>query len=161
MAKEAAEAAAASVSETRADYEVGKNRPPRNRRFGEPNGNPPGRKKKARGFGAMVKRELASKVTLVQGGREIRLTKEELIVQTIVNGAIKGDHRKIDLLARHNVIRLVDAQSEAAGEEFDLDADGRDALQALIDLMGPPADKDDPDEDPDKEEDDDRDEPVA
>lgn len=119
-------------ADTVSGYEVGKNRPPLNRRFGQPGGNRPGRKPKVKGF-ARVRKELATPLTFFDNGKAVRLTKEEAMIREIVNKAIKGDQRKIDLLARYNLLDLREpVEASAAGFELDLEDDGFAALQALL-----------------------------
>lgn len=98
-----------------ADYEIGKNKPPVHTRFGQPGGNRPGRKPKAKGFVAISRRELATKVTFVVNGKEQRLTKEELIARAVVNDAVKGDFRKLELLVKYNILDVLEKVQAGRG----------------------------------------------
>lgn len=78
----------------RSDYKVGYKRPPVGTRFkpGQ-SGNPKGRKKQARNFKTDVRHELDELITVREGGREIRTTKQRALVKALVAAAIKGDMR--------------------------------------------------------------------
>lgn len=87
------------------DYEVGYGKPPVKTRFqrGE-SGNPKGRKKGSRNLKTDLMEELAERVTLKEGGRTIRLSKQRAMVKALIVKGIKGDERAIarafDLLLR-------------------------------------------------------------
>lgn len=87
------------------DYEVGYGKPPVSTRFqpGE-SGNPKGRKKGSRNLKTDLMEELAERVTLKEGGRTVRLSKQRAMVKALVVKGIKGDERAIakafDLLLR-------------------------------------------------------------
>lgn len=87
------------------DYEVGYGKPPVGTRF-QPGGrgNPKGRKKGSRNLKTDLMEELAERVTLKEGGRTVRLSKQRAMVKALVVKGIKGDERAIakafDLLLR-------------------------------------------------------------
>ena len=87
------------------DYEVGYGKPPVNTRFqrGE-SGNPKGRKKSSRNLKTDLLEELAERITLKEGGRTVRLSKQRAMVKALIVKGIKGDERAIakafDLLLR-------------------------------------------------------------
>jgi len=84
------------------DYEVGYGRPPKDTQFkpGQ-SGNPRGRPKKSKNVEAMIQRELDEVVTLQEGGCQIRITKREAIIKQLVNSAIKGDTKPLQLMFAH------------------------------------------------------------
>lgn len=87
------------------DYEVGYGKPPVSTRFqrGE-SGNPKGRKKGSRNLKTDLIEELAECVTLTEGGRTIRLSRQRAMVKALIVKGIKGNERAIarafDLLLR-------------------------------------------------------------
>jgi hypothetical protein len=82
------------------DYEVGYGKPPKHGEFKKGvSGNPKGRPKKVLGFGAQVMRELNSKLTITDQGKQVVITKFEVIVKQAVNKAAKGNLRAIKLVA--------------------------------------------------------------
>lgn len=84
------------------DDEVGYCKPPKHSRFkpGQ-SGNTRGRPRKNRSIEAMIKRELDQTVVLKEGGREIRLSKREALIKQLVNRAISGDQKPMQLVLSH------------------------------------------------------------
>ena len=84
------------------DDEVGYCKPPKHSRFkpGQ-SGNTRGRPRKNRSIEAMLKRELDQTVVLKEGGREIRLSKREALIKQLVNRAISGDQKPMQLVLSH------------------------------------------------------------
>lgn len=84
------------------DDKVGYCKPPKHSRFkpGQ-SGNPRGRPRKNRSIEAMIKRELDQTVVLKEGGREIRLSKREALIKQLVNRAISGDQKPMQLVLAH------------------------------------------------------------
>ena len=82
------------------DYEVGYRKPPRHSRFtkGE-SGNPRGRMKGSLDLKTVVRRELAARITVREGGTELRVSKLEGVAKSLVNQAIKGNVRAVAQLA--------------------------------------------------------------
>ncbi len=84
------------------DDKVGYCNPPKHSRFkpGQ-SGNARGRPRKNRSIEAMIKRELDSTVVLKEGGREIRMSKREALIKQLVNRAISGDQKPMQLVLAH------------------------------------------------------------
>ena len=82
------------------DYEVGYAKPPKSTRFKKgQSGNPKGRPKGAKGVKANLKRELASKITVRERGREIKISKAEVLAKGMMGDATKGDAKsRIEIL---------------------------------------------------------------
>jgi Family of unknown function (DUF5681) len=81
------------------DYKVGYRHPPRATRFRKgTSGNPRGRPKGARNLATVVASALDERVVVVENGRRKRITKLELVVKHLVNGAASGDPRSLRLL---------------------------------------------------------------
>lgn len=73
---------------------AGKDGPPRDTRF-QPgqSGNPKGRPRKDRSLQKLIEAELEKEMQVTEGGKTIRLTKLEALAKSMVNDALKGDHR--------------------------------------------------------------------
>lgn len=81
------------------DDAVGYGRPPKATRFRKGHsGNPKGRPKGARGVTASLRRELETKVTVRENGRETRISKAEALAKRFVEKALKGDTAAIRML---------------------------------------------------------------
>lgn len=75
-------------------YEVGYGKPPRRSQF-QPgqSGNPSGRRKPRPGLSERLDRILAERVSVAEGGRQMRMPKEEVFLRQMVNKAIAGDRQ--------------------------------------------------------------------
>ena len=82
------------------DDKVGKGKPPRATRWKKgQSGNPGGRPKGAMSWKTAVEKELSKHVTVVEGDKERRLSKKELVVRSAVNMAItNNDYRGLKAL---------------------------------------------------------------
>ena len=108
------------------DDKVGYCKPPKHSRFkpGQ-SGNPLGRPRKNRSIETMIKRELDQMVVIKEGGREIRLRKVEALIKQLVNRAISGDQKPMQLVIAH-LEKHKDIEPFAATE-----ADDAELLKAL------------------------------
>lgn len=85
------------------DYKVGYGKPPAHTRFKSgQSGNPKGRKSGTRSFKEDLSTALNRKVTIREGGKEITLTMQQLIIKTALTQAAKGDRH-----ARPEAIALI------------------------------------------------------
>jgi hypothetical protein len=83
------------------DYEVGYGRPPKAGQFKKgQSGNRSGKRPGTRHLGTLFDKELDQTISVTEGGKIIRISKRELVVKAVVNTAVKGDLRAIELLAR-------------------------------------------------------------
>ena len=84
------------------DYDVGYGRPPKHSRFkpGQ-SGNPGGRPKKSKEMNTLFRKELDKTIEVVEDGCKKRITKREAIVTQVVNRAIKGDPKSLQLMYAH------------------------------------------------------------
>ena len=82
--------------------QVGYGRPPKATRF-QPgkSGNPKGRPKEAKNFRTEIEAELNSKVEVAENGERRKVSKRKVIVKRVVNKAVQGDPKSIDLLMQH------------------------------------------------------------
>lgn len=86
------------------DYDVGYAKPPESGQFKKgQSGNPKGRPKGAKGVKASLKRELESSITVRDRGREVKLSKAEVLAKSLMSDALKGDAK-----ARVELLRLDD-----------------------------------------------------
>ena len=82
-----------------ATYEVGFAKPPKSGQFkpGQ-SGNPSG-KRRGKHLSTLINEELAVTIRVPDGDKVITLSKAELVAKALVNQAVKGDLRAIDMLA--------------------------------------------------------------
>ena len=82
--------------------EVGYGRPPvKNRWKKGQSGNPKGRPKRSKNLTTLIDQELERRIEIKEAGMRQNLTKREAIVRRLVNGALAGNTRSIEFLARH------------------------------------------------------------
>jgi len=121
------------------DYEVGYGKPPKKSQFQKGvSGNPTGRPKKARDLGATLVREANSLAPIIDNnGQKVRISKHEVAVKVLLNGAMKGkssDQRLYFSLypPAFEKVALVDAQRTKI--EMDVCADdlSNDMLAKII-----------------------------
>lgn len=105
------------------DYEVGYGKPPKNTRFktGQ-SGNPKGRPRKPRDLGSLINHELDTTVQITENGVAKRITLRVAFSKTLVNRAVKGDHRASLLL-----LKFLQDTPEVA--DFDVELDDLAALE--------------------------------
>ncbi|MEO0750456.1 MAG: DUF5681 domain-containing protein [Pseudomonadota bacterium] len=105
------------MSEQDQDYDVGYGKPPKSGQFKKgQSGNPKGRPKGAKGLKASLKRELESSITVRERGREVKLSKAEVLAKGLMGDALKGDAK-----ARTEVLRLDDeffGENPASGPQL-------------------------------------------
>ena len=84
------------------DDKVGYCKPPKHSQF-QPgqSGNSRGRPKKNHSIEAMIKRELDRRFVVTEGGRELCISKREAIVKVLVNRALKGETKSLQLILAH------------------------------------------------------------
>ncbi len=106
--------ASGSDDNRRDDYEVGYGKPPLATRFGAGNrGNPGNRKGRVRGTRNLktdLLDELGETITLTEGARPIKISKQRALVKALVVKGIKGDTRALDS-ALNLLLRLTGADA--------------------------------------------------
>jgi hypothetical protein len=108
------------------DYEVGYKKPPKHTRF-QPgvSGNPKGKPKKNTTLQEEVKTILSSRVPVTIGGKKVYVTKRQLLLEQIINGAINKDPRMMRL-----AIPLLSMADDAP--EFEILPEDEKALRTLL-----------------------------
>lgn len=109
-----------------ADYEVGYKKPPKHTRF-QPgvSGNPKGNPKKNTTLQEEVKTILSARVPVTLGGKKTYVTKRQLLLEQIINGAINKDARLMRL-----AIPLLSMADDAP--EFEVLPEDEKALRTLL-----------------------------
>lgn len=116
------------------DEPVGYGKPPKATRFKKGrSGNPSGRPKQTRSQLELLRRELAQRVTVTEGGRKRRLTKGELITKQLVTRALKGEVPALRMMMRMG--ELLDAETTREGEADISEKDRLAADQAVFDAI--------------------------
>ena len=102
------------MSDDLKDFEVGYGKPPKRTRFKKgQSGNPKGRPKGAKGFSASLHREMESKVTVREGGREVKLSKAEAAAKRLVAKALGGEMAALKMLAMFDADLQAQVEQEA------------------------------------------------
>jgi hypothetical protein len=122
-------------SEEGSDYQVGYGKPPMHSRFkkGE-SGNPKGRPKGSKNVATLLEKELKQRVLVTENGRRRSITKQEAMLKHLVNKAVSGDRRLMQLLL--DEMRLLEAQAalSSSGKEVLAEAD-REVMRQLQERM--------------------------
>ena len=89
------------MADTPKNKEVGRGRPPVHSRFAKgKSGNPKGRPPKSRDLKKLAEAELDQCVTITENGRRVRITKREFLVKKLVNDAVKGEDKQLQVLLK-------------------------------------------------------------
>jgi hypothetical protein len=113
------------------DYEVGNKKPPKDSRFkkGE-SGNPSGRPKGIKNLKTDLVEELQEKIAVREGDRSVEISKQRLIVKTLVTKTLRGDARITNTLV-NLMSRVLDLDGTVAETDQPLSADEQEALAVL------------------------------
>ena len=100
---------------SREDYEVGYGRPPTHTRFKEGySGNSRGRPRGTKNLKTDLMEELSERISVSEGGKPKKLSKQRALVKSLTAKAIKGDARAISILVNLmvRVLALVEEERE-------------------------------------------------
>jgi hypothetical protein len=102
---------------SRDDYAVGYGRPPQHTRF-KPghSGNPKGRPKGTNNLKTDLMEELSERISLNEGGKPKKLSKQRALLKSLASKAIKGDARAMNILLNLMVRVLEVSAEEREGE---------------------------------------------
>jgi hypothetical protein len=107
---------------------VGYKHPPKEHQFQRgQSGNPAGKPKGARSFKSDLRDELNELVPITDGGREIEVSKQRLLIKRLVASAIEGDTRAIATV----VSFCVRAFEHGDGDDMSEASEDRDIIQAF------------------------------
>ena len=111
--------------------EVGYKKPPKAYRFkpGQ-SGNPKGRSKGTKNLKTDLMEELSERISIREGEREIRVSKQRALIKSQVNRGIKGDNRAADKIFGL-YLRLQGIEDEAAQAGLPLSDEEQEVLRAL------------------------------
>jgi Family of unknown function (DUF5681) len=98
-------------------YEVGYGKPPKQTRFRKgQSGNPNGRPRGAKNIATLFTKALKERVIVTENGRRRSISKQEALVKHLVNKALSGDRRLLQLLLDEVHVIEARAESTAAGD---------------------------------------------
>jgi hypothetical protein len=107
---------------------VGYKHPPKKHQFQRgQSGNPAGKPKGARSFKSDLRDELNELVPITDGGREIEVSKQRLLIKRLVASAIEGDARAIATV----VSFCVRAFDQGDGDDVSEASEDREIIQAF------------------------------
>ena len=93
------------------NYDVGYGKPPEHTRFKKgQSGNPRGRPKRNKNFATVFAEILNETVTITENGRRRKISKREALAKQVINRAVQGDPRAIQMLFR--LMSQLDRQQE-------------------------------------------------
>ena len=102
----------------RDDYAVGYGRPPKHTRF-QPgqSGNPKGRPKGTMNLKTDLREELSERISVSEGGKPKKLSKQRALLKSLVAKAITKDTRAANILL-NLMVRLFEVSAEAREEDL-------------------------------------------
>jgi len=119
------------MSDSGDGYEIGYKKPPLHTRFQKgSSGNPKGRKKRNRNLKTDLEEELAERIVVTEGGRQVRLSKQRAMLKRLVVKGLNGDSNAIAKVFEL-ALRLVGAD-EQADETTPLQAEDQAILDAFL-----------------------------
>lgn len=98
---------------SRSDYEVGYAKPPQHTRFqAGRSGNSKGRPKGTKNLKTDLMEELAERISISEGGKPKKLSKQRALVKSLTAKAIKGDARALGILL-NLIVKVLQVAEEA------------------------------------------------
>ena len=120
-----------SKKKTPDDYDIGFAKPPKHSQF-KPgkSGNPRGRPKGARNLKTDLEEELAELLTLREGNKELRLSKQRALIKSLMARGLKGNDRAAEKIL-DLTLRVVGVGDEALEAGAPLSPEEKDVLATL------------------------------
>ena len=113
-------------TEDEKEYEVGHKKPPKQTRFRKgQSGNPKGRPRGAKNMATLFTQALKERVIVTENGRRRSISKQEALVKHLVNRALSGDRRLLQLLLDEVHVIEARAESSASGDDTPNETDLR------------------------------------
>jgi hypothetical protein len=113
------------------DGEVGFGKPPVHSRFRKGwSGNAKGRPKGTKNLRTDLSEVLQERITVTEGDRKVRMSKQRAIVKTLVARTLKGDSRSATTLLT-TIFRVLDFADMASDLEQPLDANEQELLVVI------------------------------
>lgn len=120
--------------DTREDYTVGNKRPPKHSQFAPgKSGNPAGRPKGSIGVKAKLAKELRKIITVKKNGKSIKMMKEDVILEQLIDNSMRGDLKSAALVLKMNEDFNNQAQTATAAEHFTMP--GKEALKRISERL--------------------------
>ena len=119
------------MSVTKANYEVGKGKPPKSTRFkpGQ-SGNPKGRPRGKKNLSTEIEEVLTKSVTISENGRKRKVTSRQAAIMQLCKKALAGDNRALDRFL--SLAQTHEADRAAAGAERNLNSAEEDILERYV-----------------------------
>src|SRR5690606_2789513 len=112
-------------------YKVGYKKPPLDTRFQKgSSGNPKGRKKGSKNLKTDLQEELAERITVNEGGRQVRLTKQRAMVKTLSVKGLRGDTQAIAKV--FDLVLRLTGTDDQTGEATPLQAEDQAIIDAFL-----------------------------
>jgi len=117
---------------------VGYGKPPLRTKFKKgKSGNPRGRPKGSRNIKTLFKEKLEEKITVTENGRRKVISKQEALVAVVINKALGGDLRSVNLL-----MPILDGNEVSAESGFNSEIDQQLAISVMKRFRKQAEDKD-------------------
>lgn len=118
------------------DYEVGYGKPPKNSQFKKgQSGNAKGRPKESKNTYTLLDEALSKKMTVIENGEQIQISKRQAIILQLVNKGVKGEIKAIGTLFPHML--MSDAKEEDKEKILSgLNQDDEKIIQNYLNLIG-------------------------
>ena len=113
------------------DYKVGYGKPPKKHRFKKgQSGNPRGRPKGTRNLKTDLAEELAERISLREGERALRVSKQRALLKSLMAKALKGDARAAALILA--LVQRLLSEDAAEGQAVELSTEDKAILTRFL-----------------------------
>lgn len=124
--------AVSAVQQESSSYTVGYAKPPVHTRF-KPgkSGNPTGRTKGHQNFNTLLRKTLSQPIEVFKSGTKHKMPKYAVMITTLVNKALQGDMRAINVLLPY-ILKMEQAEKEIAQKVAALSQDDKAILAMYV-----------------------------